>query len=215
MLALTFFLGVAIICDEFFVESLERISSSLKLTDDVAGATFMAAGSSAPELATAVVSILIEPGDEGLGTIVGSAVFNIMIIVGVTAIFAGQVLDISPYPFARDCIFYVISILMLVWMIVDKTIQWWDSFALVCGYFVYVGFMTQNSKVARLVSRRRRRRSASTGQWCRISERSCRPWPAGRSGSPRDCGRRSGPADSRQQGPAVARLAASSGGPPS
>ncbi len=52
------FLGIAIICDEYFVESLERISSSLQLTDDVAGATFMAAGSSAPELATAVVSIL-------------------------------------------------------------------------------------------------------------------------------------------------------------
>ena len=37
------------------------------------------------------------------GTIVGSAVFNIMIIVGVTAICAGQTLDITPYPFARDC----------------------------------------------------------------------------------------------------------------
>ena len=46
------FLGIAIICDDYFVEALERISSALKLSDDVAGATFMAAGSSAPELAT-------------------------------------------------------------------------------------------------------------------------------------------------------------------
>ena len=38
------FLGIAIICDDYFVEALERISSALKLSDDVAGATFMAAG---------------------------------------------------------------------------------------------------------------------------------------------------------------------------
>jgi len=87
------FLGVAIICDEFFVESLELISAALSLSDDVAGATFMAAGSSAPELATAVISIIFkpEPSDEGLGTIVGSAVFNLMVIIGLSAIFAGQV----------------------------------------------------------------------------------------------------------------------------
>jgi hypothetical protein len=115
------FLGIAIVCDDFFVEALERISSALKLSDDVAGATFMAAGSSAPELAVAVVSTLLasEPGDEGLGTIVGSAVFNIMVIVGVTAIFAGQVLDITPYPFARDCCFYTLSIAMLVAFVYD------------------------------------------------------------------------------------------------
>tara|TARA_B110001452_G_scaffold217671_1_gene189246 strand:- start:1614 stop:2339 length:726 start_codon:yes stop_codon:yes gene_type:complete len=63
------FLGIAIICDDYFVESLERISEALNLSDDVAGATFMAAGSSAPELAVAVVATLFaaEPSDEGLG----------------------------------------------------------------------------------------------------------------------------------------------------
>ena len=119
------FLGIAIVCDDFFVEALERISAALKLSDDVAGATFMAAGSSAPELAVAVVSTLLasEPGDEGLGTIVGSAVFNIMVIVGVTAIFAGQVLDITPYPFARDCLFYTLSIAMLVAFVYDGKVE--------------------------------------------------------------------------------------------
>ena len=38
------FLGVAILCDDFFVPSLEGISSALQLSEDVAGATFMAAG---------------------------------------------------------------------------------------------------------------------------------------------------------------------------
>ena len=65
------FLGLAVICDNYFCESLERISTALKLSDDVAGATFMAAGSSAPELFTSVVTVLITGGSEGLGTIAG------------------------------------------------------------------------------------------------------------------------------------------------
>ena len=48
----------------FFTEQLDYASRRLGLSDDVAGATFMAAGSSAPELAVAVVSTLLasEPG---------------------------------------------------------------------------------------------------------------------------------------------------------
>uniref|UniRef100_A0A3B3QC80 Solute carrier family 24 member 5 n=1 Tax=Paramormyrops kingsleyae TaxID=1676925 RepID=A0A3B3QC80_9TELE len=46
-------LAVSIICEDYFLPSLEVISERLGLSQDVAGATFMAAGSSAPELVTA------------------------------------------------------------------------------------------------------------------------------------------------------------------
>lgn len=48
------FVGLAIVCDEFFQPSLEAISEALNLSPDVAGATFLAAGSSAPELFTSL-----------------------------------------------------------------------------------------------------------------------------------------------------------------
>lgn len=82
--------AIAIICDDFFVPSLEVISETLSLSEDVAGATFMAAGSSAPELFTAIIGVAFE-SDVGVGTIVGSAVFNILIIIALTAALAGQV----------------------------------------------------------------------------------------------------------------------------
>ena len=62
--------GIAIICDDFFVPSLEAISEKLDLSEDVAGATFMAAGSSAPELFTSVAGVGTD-SDVGVGTIVG------------------------------------------------------------------------------------------------------------------------------------------------
>ena len=127
------FLGLAIICDDYFCESLEAISTALSLSDDVAGATFMAAGSSAPELFTAVVTTLIIEGSEGLGTIVGSAIFNIMVIVGVTAICAGQALEIWWYPLTRDCVVYVISIVAMAAVVVDNEGQWCDALGFCCA----------------------------------------------------------------------------------
>jgi hypothetical protein len=59
------FLGLAIVCDEYFVASLDRICEELKMSPDVAGATFMAAGSSAPELATVIIGVFFAKDDIG------------------------------------------------------------------------------------------------------------------------------------------------------
>ena len=58
------------------------------MSDDVAGATFMAAGGSAPELFTSLFGVFIARSSVGIGTIVGSAVFNILFVIGCCAIFA-------------------------------------------------------------------------------------------------------------------------------
>ena len=72
------------ICDEYFVRSLDAISQQFSLSSEAAGATLMAVGSSAPELFVSLISVL-KPGDHGAmgaGTIVGSAIFNILVIIG-------------------------------------------------------------------------------------------------------------------------------------
>uniref|UniRef100_A0A8C9SDI3 Solute carrier family 24 member 4a n=1 Tax=Scleropages formosus TaxID=113540 RepID=A0A8C9SDI3_SCLFO len=63
--ALYMFLALAIVCDDFFVTSLEKICEKLRMSEDVAGATFMAAGSSAPELFASIIG----------GTPVGCSVY--------------------------------------------------------------------------------------------------------------------------------------------
>jgi Ca2+/Na+ antiporter len=61
------------------------------MSNDVAGATFMAAATSAPELFVNVIGTFITEGDIGLGTIVGSAVFNILAVAACCGIGAGKV----------------------------------------------------------------------------------------------------------------------------
>lgn len=68
---------------------------ALNMSNDVAGATFMAAATSAPELFVNVIGTFITEGDIGVGTIVGSAVFNILAVAACCGIGAGMV---STYP---------------------------------------------------------------------------------------------------------------------
>jgi len=81
------FLGIAVVCDDYFCDSLEVICDVLELEEAVAGATFMAAGSSAPELATSLVTVFTTKDSTGLGTILGSAVFNLVMIICLSGLF--------------------------------------------------------------------------------------------------------------------------------
>lgn len=67
------FYSLALVCERYFMPSLEEFAQRLQLSEDVAGATLMSAGSSAPELFTAILGVFIAKGDIGTGTIVGSA----------------------------------------------------------------------------------------------------------------------------------------------
>ena len=108
------FVALAIVCDEFFVPSLDVIIDVIGCSEDVAGATFMAAGGSAPELFTSVIGVFVAFSDVGIGTIVGSAVFNILFVIGMCALFSKTVLHPTWWPLFRDCTFYSISLITLI-----------------------------------------------------------------------------------------------------
>ncbi|XP_036379937.1 sodium/potassium/calcium exchanger 3-like [Megalops cyprinoides] len=152
--AIYMFYALAIVCDEYFVPSLEKISENLHLSEDVAGATFMAAGSSAPELFTSLIGVFITKGDVGVGTIVGSAVFNILVIIGVCGIFAGQTVSLTWWPLFRDCVFYIFSVLALILVIYDEKVLWWESVLLVSLYGLYILIMKFNIQIWRFVEQR-------------------------------------------------------------
>lgn len=141
------FLALAIVCDDYFVMSLEKICEKLDLSEDVAGATFMAAGSSAPELFASIIGVFITHGDVGVGTIVGSAVFNILCIIGVCGIFAGQVVYLTKFAVFRDSLYYTLSVLALIAVIYDEKIVWWESLVLVLMYFGYILIMKFNTSI--------------------------------------------------------------------
>ncbi|RLN88305.1 hypothetical protein BBJ28_00022047 [Nothophytophthora sp. Chile5] len=143
------FVALAIICDDYFVSSLEKISDALGLSPDVAGATFMAAGSSAPELFVSLAdNVFSKPAESlGVGTIVGSAIFNILIIIALSGMLAGQVLVLDWRPLLRDSLWYTWAIIVLSYAVWDGTIDIVDSVIMVCSYASYIGYMSFNEKI--------------------------------------------------------------------
>ncbi|XP_069064309.1 sodium/potassium/calcium exchanger 4 isoform X2 [Pleurodeles waltl] len=154
--ALYMFYALAIVCDDYFVPSLEKICEKLHLSEDVAGATFMAAGSSTPELFASVIGVFITHGDVGVGTIVGSAVFNILCIIGVCGIFAGQVVRLTWWSLFRDSMYYTFSIIALIIFIYDEVIEWWESLILIIMYVFYIVIMKFNMKLQKLFTRKQK-----------------------------------------------------------
>lgn len=65
--------------------------AALNLSGDICGATFMAGATSSPELFVNVIGTFITEGDIGIGTIVGSAVFNILAVAACCGICARSV----------------------------------------------------------------------------------------------------------------------------
>merc|ERR1719262_1670980 len=124
------FVAIAIVCDEFFVPALEVISDELQLSPDVAGATFMAAGGSAPEFFTSLIGSNVVDSDVGIGTIVGSAVFNVLFCIGACAFVSPGVLELTWWPLARDSTFYTIDLAFLFIFFLDGEVVWWESFIL-------------------------------------------------------------------------------------
>uniref|UniRef100_A0A8I4A2H8 Solute carrier family 24 member 5 n=1 Tax=Callithrix jacchus TaxID=9483 RepID=A0A8I4A2H8_CALJA len=132
------FMAISIVCDEYFLPSLEIISESLGLSQDVAGATFMAAGSSAPELVTAFLGVFITKGDIGISTILGSAIYNLLGICAACGLLSNMVSTLSCWPLFRDCAAYAISVAAVLGIIYDNQVYWYEGTLLLLIYGLYV-----------------------------------------------------------------------------
>ncbi|XP_071965872.1 sodium/potassium/calcium exchanger 5-like isoform X3 [Antedon mediterranea] len=146
LVAFYIFGAIAIICDDYFVPSLEGITEGLNLAPDVAGATFMAAGSSAPEFFTSIIGVFITGGDIGTGTILGSAVFNLLFIIGLCGLLAGMVIQLLFWPMFRDSVYYLISIVALIAAISDFTVHWYEGaiFMLLYAGYIFIMYFNEN-----------------------------------------------------------------------
>ncbi|MCI5224561.1 MAG: sodium:calcium antiporter, partial [Candidatus Electrothrix sp. AR4] len=127
-----------------FIPSLDHISGLLDLPSNVAGASLMAMGSSAPELAIALTALFHgngEHSDVGIGTIVGSAVFNILVITGASALARPAKVTLSVV--MRDCLIYVLSIVLLLFTFSDGLIQLTEASFFLLLYVCYLFILFQ------------------------------------------------------------------------
>ncbi|CAF0922679.1 unnamed protein product [Rotaria sordida] len=151
VLILYSFAAIEIVCDDYFASALEKISYNLNLTPDVAGATFMALATSASEFFTSIVGVFFVKSDIALGTILGSAVFNVLFVIALCALISTTVCELDSYPIVRDGGFYCIAVVVLFIIIYDQRVYWYEAFALVILYLIYVAILKFNDRLSRLI----------------------------------------------------------------
>lgn len=134
-------IGVAMIVfgSDFAVDGATGIAQKLGISERIIGLTIVALGTSLPELVTSVTAAKKGNADIAIGNIVGSNIFNILFVVGTTAL-------ITPVAFAPKFVidaFICIGATVLLWLGVvrkKKLTRALGITMLICyaGYFVYL-----------------------------------------------------------------------------
>ncbi len=117
------------------------LARQLDLSEKFIASTLMAAGTSLPELATSAVAAYRRHSDIAVGNIIGSNVFNILAILGVSA-----VIRPAPYPAAFNvdmCILVAATVFLFVVMFTGKRhkLDRWEAGLMLLGYAGYVGYL--------------------------------------------------------------------------
>mmetsp|Transcript_70693 Transcript_70693/g.143568 ORF Transcript_70693/g.143568 Transcript_70693/m.143568 type:complete len:647 (+) Transcript_70693:128-2068(+) len=112
--ALISFWTQATVTEERLVPALNVIANYNNIPPDIAGATLMAAGASSPELFSSIVALFVTHSALGLGTVVGSEIFNQLIICA-GAVFASKTgkLILDKTILVREVGFYALAIFLL------------------------------------------------------------------------------------------------------
>ncbi|XP_029572723.1 mitochondrial sodium/calcium exchanger protein isoform X2 [Salmo trutta] len=134
---LILFIVLGLTASKFFCPNLSAISSSLRLTHNVAGVTFLALGNGAPDVFSATVAFS-RPHTAGLaiGALFGAGIF-------VTTVVAGSVSLVKPFtvasrPFLRDVIFYMAAVFWTFIILYRGTISLGETLGYLGLYVVYV-----------------------------------------------------------------------------
>jgi cation:H+ antiporter len=151
MVLILFLAGLALLVlgADLLVRGAARMSLTLGIAPLVVGLTVVAFGTSAPELAVSIKGALDGQTDLALGNVVGSNIFNVLFILGISALIAPLVVDRQ---LIRQEVPLLIAVSALVaWMALDLRLSFWDGATLVgllAAYTVLLYFQGKNAPAA-------------------------------------------------------------------
>lgn len=146
MTLLLFLLGLAalVVGAEWLVRGAARLAAALGVSPLVIGLTVVAFGTSSPELAVSVQASWSGQADLALGNVVGSNIFNVLLILGISAV-------ITPLAVARQLLRLDVPVMIVVsaltWVLgCDGSIGRGDGLLLVTGLLLYTGWLIRTSR---------------------------------------------------------------------
>jgi len=133
-------LALLILGSKFLIDASVDIARALGVSELLIGLTIVAAGTSLPELATSVVASLRGEGDISVGNIVGSNIFNILSVLGLSSLI--KPLTVPPAALAFDMpVMLAVAVVCLPVCMAGHIISRWNGLLFLFYYIVYVLFL--------------------------------------------------------------------------
>lgn len=124
---------------DFFVDGSSSLARIMKVPSVIIGLTIVAMGTSAPEASVSINAALAGSNDIAISNVIGSNLFNGLVVVGVCAFMAG--FKTNPEILKRDMPLNIIVTAILCFMLLDRHINRIEGIILLIGMAVYIATM--------------------------------------------------------------------------
>ena len=123
---------------DFVVYNAKMVAITLKVSEKVIGLTIVAIGTSLPELVTSITAAIKEDSDIAIGNIVGSNIFNMLLIIGVAALITPIKYNVTYN--LQMVVLFIAMILMLIYPFIKPKNQLtrWKGLIFVLLYIAYM-----------------------------------------------------------------------------
>lgn len=146
VLALIVSLFLVIKTADIFIDNLVEIGEAKGISQIILGVTVSAIGTSLPEFGSAMIAILSGTPDIGVGVVIGSNIWNIAGILGISAFVAG-VIETSQDELKRDGLMTLITALILMFFMIFLTkLNAAVGIIMITAYCVYFWFLIKKQK---------------------------------------------------------------------
>lgn len=144
VLLLIFGIVVVLKSADWLTNGAVGLATKLGISQIVIGLTIVAIGTSMPEFFVSIVSAIKGTPDIAVGNIVGSNIFNVLLIVGVAATVAP--IAIQRATVRRDIPIAIVASIMLTFMMLDDNISRIDALILFAAFIAFIWITLRNSK---------------------------------------------------------------------
>jgi cation:H+ antiporter len=131
-------LGGLVLGAGYLIDGATTIARAIGVSDLIIGLTIVAAGTSLPEVATSIIATIRKERDIAIGNVVGSNIFNILSILGISAIVTPGGLSVNPEIRAFDLpVMIAVAVACLPIFFTGFTIARWEGLVFLGSYVAY------------------------------------------------------------------------------
>ena len=139
-------MAVLLFSADVFTNAAERIGLYLGVPSFVIGVTIVAIGTSLPELATSILAAVRGQRDIAVGNVIGSNLFNLMSVLGLTSIVSSDGIPVSDSSLRLDFPVMLAATIVLVPIVWNGArIRRWEGLVLMGFYAAYVAYLVSDA----------------------------------------------------------------------